>query len=150
MDHARPDQKAKIQSELSPDVLSFSPNAPIIEFARKIYQSNMNAAFACAIASDRADQLKKLDSLIGKTIPSSEIQNQLKKEQQKYDNIKKSINNCDQNAEGSGVSTTQKLAGATMAEYCTYSHYVDYIDANIKQNYTNSTNVDQKILGIKQ
>lgn len=120
----------------------------MIEFTRKLYQTNMNNIFACAISADRSDQLKKMQELIDAKSPSSEIKSKLQKEQKYYQDIASGINNCDTNNQSTtpGDSMSWRLARSVTGEYCRYSHYLDYIDANMRQNYSQAVEQDKKLV----
>ena len=120
----------------------------MIEFGRKLYQANMNNIFACAISADRSDQLRKMQELIDAKSPSSEIKSKLQKEQKYYQEISSGINNCDTNNQSATPQDSMpwRLARSVTGEYCRYSHYLDYFDANMQKNYSQAVEQDKKLV----
>lgn len=38
-----------------------------------------------------------------------------------------------------------RLASSAMIEYCSYTYYLDYLDANIRNNFSEAINIDNNI-----
>lgn len=120
-----------------------------LEIARLQYRSNMNKIFSCAVAAGRSNQITKLQEIVKAKYPSqsSDIQEKVKKEVDRYNRIKESIPNCDQNSsnEDGNQLIVDRLTQSTMVEYCTYSYYLDYLGANVENDYATMAQIENKV-----
>ncbi len=105
----------------------------------------MNRIFSCAVAAGRADKLTKLLSIPKLSAEGSDIRTKLEKEKKRYERIIQNIN-CNQNTDGSSVvKIVDKLARSATIEYCGYQYYLDYLDANIKQDFNETLQKEKQI-----
>lgn len=141
------ESKAYLEKMLSSTRIGGFEGYRVVEIARVEYRNNMNRIFSCAVAAGRADQLTKLEEVINKKFPGkwSDIKEKLKKEKERYKNIITGMN-CNQNTDGStNVKIVDKLARSATIEYCSYQYYLDYLDANIKQDFNETLQKEKQI-----
>ncbi len=115
------------------------------EVVRIQYRSNMNAIFSCAIIASRQDKLERLQLAIKDKSNATDIKRKLDTEQKKYESLMTSMN-CNQAKTPSGKDkVVDRLASSAMGEYCKYSYYLDYLEANIVSNYSEALRIDAAI-----
>lgn len=115
------------------------------EVSRKLYRKNMNAIFACTVVATRKDKLEKLSQIIKGKKWSSEIERSLEKEKKRYELLMTKMN-CNKNmTPKADDKIVDRLASSAMIEYCSYTYYLDYLDANIRNNFSEAINIDNNI-----
>lgn len=140
-----PESQTNLEKMLSPDRIWSFDWFRWVEIARIQYRNNMNRIFSCAIAAGRAEKLNKLLNIPKLSSEGSDIRTKLTNEKKRYENIM--INaNCNQNTDGSiTISIVDRLVRSATIEYCGYQYYLDYLDSNIKQDYTQALEQEKKI-----
>jgi hypothetical protein len=113
----------------------------VAEVARIQYQKNMNQVFSCALISSRLEKLTKLEEIITKKNKGTDIMQKLEKERDRYTKMArdKSCNADDQ--------IVDRLIVSASTEYCRYTYYLDYLDARIRSNLSESLRIDATISG---
>lgn len=105
----------------------------------------MNAIFGCAVIASRQDKLTRLEESIRHTSHTSEIQKSLEKEKKRYEALMTRMN-CNQNkTENTEDKVIDRLASSAMKEYCSYTYYLDYMEANIETDFTQATRTDATV-----
>lgn len=112
------------------------PGFRTTEIARKIYRKNMNAVFGCAVLASRQDKLTRLEESIRWNSQASDIQKSLEKERKKYESLMSRMN-CNQNrTESPEDKVIDRLSASAMQEYCSYTYYLDYLEANLQNDFS--------------
>ena len=140
-----PTEKSLIEAKL--DVLKnqSSDLFRAAEVVRIQYRSNMNSIFSCAIIASRQDKLERLQIAIKDNSNATDIKRKVESEQKKYEALMTSMN-CNQAKTPSGTDkVVDRLASSAMGEYCKYTYYLDYLEANIANNYSESLRIDAAI-----
>jgi hypothetical protein len=107
----------------------------------------MNKIFACAIIASRQDKLQKLREVIKGKNGASDIEKSLEKEEKRYASLMANMN-CNQNkTDSASDKVADRLASSAAKEYCKYTHYLDYLEANITSDFTEAMKIDAKITG---
>lgn len=53
---------------------------------------------------------------------------------------------CDNNRPAnSSTGVVERLMKSSMKEYCRYTYYLDYVDANLRENFNKTSNLETKI-----
>ena len=117
----------------------------IAEYARRVYLKNQNTIFACGVIASRQDKLKRLKEAIKGKNSTSDIQKSIDKEERKYEQIMVKMN-CNQNmSEKADDKIIDRLSRSAMLEYCGYTYYLDYLDENLRNDYTKTITLDDTI-----
>jgi hypothetical protein len=115
------------------------------EVVRIQYRSNMNSIFSCAIIASRQDKLERLALAIKDNSNATDIKRKVENEQKRYEALMSTMN-CNQAKSPSGTDkVVDRLASSAMVEYCKYTYYLDYLEANINNNYTEALQIDASI-----
>jgi hypothetical protein len=116
-----------------------------IEFARLMYRRNMNSIFSCAVIASRWAKLDSLNSILSGKQSGSEIQKSIEKERRRYETLRNDMV-CDQNRPANSATwVVERLMKSSMKEYCQYSYYLDYVDANLRESYNSLSSTETKI-----
>lgn len=115
-----------------------------VKQARLQYQRNMNNIFACAVVGSRLKNITALQGIMKQTSgKNAGMEEKLKKESQKLENLKSNLK-C--GGDGTNADTEARLMNTAMTEYCTYSFYLDYLESNIRYDFSSSA-AKEKALG---
>jgi hypothetical protein len=114
------------------------------EVARLLYRRNMDRVFACGVVASRLSKLEALEKAIqGK--PTSDITESIKKERTRYEWLRGQMN-CNLNKwDTSATGTVDRIMRSGMKEYCQYSYYLDYLEANVRWDVTKISETETKI-----
>lgn len=117
-----------------------------VKQARLQYQRNMNTIFSCAITGARLKHINALQELIKKTSgKNSGMEEKLKQESEKLEKLKASLK-C--GGDGTNADTELRLMNTAMTEYCTYSFYLDYLESNIRYDFSRAASMEKELKGI--
>ncbi len=131
-------QKTKLSQETSDPFTS-------VKQARLQYQRNMNTIFSCAITGARLKHISALQELIKKTSgKNSGMEEKLKQESEKLEKLKASLK-C--GGDGTNADTELRLMNTAMTEYCTYSFYLDYLESNIRYDFSRAASIEKELKG---
>lgn len=146
MESAEASKEMEVRDGVSLPVLGNFDGFKAAEVARLLYRKNMNSIFACAIIASRQDKLTKLQEIINKKSPASDIKTKIENEKKRYDDIMGKMN-CSQNRDASQETDPliDRLMASAMLEYCQYGYYLDYLEMNVRENYAISTRTDSNI-----
>lgn len=130
------DEKIRLKRDLDPVRIGEYSGFKALEIARIGYRTRMNTLFSCAVMSSRINTLQGLTKLIGEKLKTtnSEIQDKIKKES---DTLTRVITMLKCNIEKSTPSKAKweiliSLTNSASYQYCTYRHYLSYLDSNIE------------------
>jgi hypothetical protein len=115
------------------------------ETARLLYRRNMNEIFSCTVIASRQTKLEKLQNIIGNKSGASSILESIKKERKRYE-LLMSKKNCLQNGSTQASDkVVDRLAISAAGEYCKYTYYLDYLQANVTTDFSQAIEIDKKI-----
>lgn len=115
------------------------------EFAQLMYRRNMNSIFSCGVIASRWAKLDSLNSILSGKQGASEIQKSIEKERKRYETLKVQMV-CDGNRpENSATGVVERLMKSSMKEYCRYTYYLDYLDANLRNNMNTLSTTETNI-----
>lgn len=116
-----------------------------VEFARLMYRRNMNSIFSCGVIASRWAKLDSLNSILSGKQGASEIQKSIEKERKRYETLSNQMT-CDENRPpNSATGVVERLMKSSMKEYCRYTYYLDYLDANLRENFSSVSNTETQI-----
>lgn len=140
-----PTEKATIDTKLDALRNQSSDLFRAAEVVRIQYRSNMNNIFSCAIIASRQDKLERLQIAIKDNSNATDIKRKLDNEQKRYESLMTTMN-CNQAKTPNGTDkVVDRLASSAMVEYCKYTYYLDYLEANINNNYSEALAIDGAI-----
>jgi hypothetical protein len=117
----------------------------IMEVARLMYRRNMNSIFSCGVISSRGSKLDSLNSILKGKQGASEILKSIEKERKRYETLKVEMS-CDGNRpENSATWVVERVMKSSMKEYCRYTYYLDYLEANLREDFSKVSNIETKI-----
>jgi tRNA threonylcarbamoyladenosine modification (KEOPS) complex Pcc1 subunit len=97
------------------------------------------------VIASRQDKLTRLSESIRGKSRASDIQQSLEKEKKRYESLMARMN-CNQNrTEDAEDKVIDRLTNSAMKEYCSYTYYLDYLDANIENDFSRAEQVDGSI-----
>lgn len=129
-----PNERAKIEKELSLDRIGNFSGFKTVEIARIVYRTNMNRIFSCAVIASRIERTQKVKKIISQ-VWSSNIGEKLDKDIKKLEWLKSS--NCGAQWGAKGLTNYPlALAHSATVEYCNYTNYLDYLQENVSTDYT--------------
>lgn len=141
---SNPTEKARLQSVLSENKIGMLDGFKSVEIARAQYQNTMNRIFACAVTASRIEKTNKVLALVSKG-GSSNIADKLKADIKKLGNQMKNQNCATNSTEGKLTDYSRAIAASATAEYCIYRNYLDYLDTNIRTDYTKVMDLEKTI-----
>jgi hypothetical protein len=117
------------------------------EAARLLYRRNMNQIFSCAVIASRYTKLEKLENTIGNKSGASNILESIKKEKKRYEGLMTKKTCLQNGSEQASDKVVDRLAVSATWEYCRYTYYLDYLKANVTNDFSAAVEIDAKIGG---
>lgn len=134
-----------LQDGVSMSSIGSSKSFRIMEVARLMYRRNMNSIFSCGVISSRWTKLDSLNSILSGKQGASEILKSIEKERKRYETLKGEMS-CDGNRpENSSTWVVERVMKSSMKEYCRYTYYLDYVEANLREDFSKVSNIETKI-----
>ena len=93
--------------------------------------------FSCGVIAGRWAKLSSLNSILsGKQGCLWNIEKYRERKRKRYETLSNQMT-CDENRPpNSATGVVERLMKSSMEEYCRYTYYLDYLDANLRENFS--------------